>query len=245
MTHIPYHNYFRTGRENRYKCRIREKEADNLSKPYLPLKPFSDPRNYGMALSVSRNTLAAGDPLLMAARSGCSFDGAASVFAVTCLDHLFNVSYPAGQVRYAGTELEPWFSLQIIMLNYLARADGTPLTYNFIPYRELDGGRVYYDAFHRTAIRPLIAAFGPEPELLPRAAAPFGGIPYSRGSGTGVLLFFLPRVPLLFQVWPGDEEFPPGGSILFDASANHYLHTEDLAAMDLVTRLLIKNLQSI
>jgi hypothetical protein len=213
-----------------------------LHKPFIPLKAYSDPGNYRIALDVSRETLAAADPALMSARSGCPFDDGISAFTVTCLDHDFLVSYPGGRVRYAGSNLEPYFSLQIIMINYLARADGTPLSYKYITYRELEGGRVFYDAFFRTAIKPLAEAFGRNPELLPAAAAPFGGAPYRRGTGTGALLFFLPRVPLLFQVWPGDEEFPPGAGILFDATANHYLHTEDLAATDIVTRLLLKNI---
>ena len=168
--------------------------------PVIPLTPFSDPKNYKIALSVSRENLAAKDPEVMAALSGCSYSLSTSSFTVVCLDHSFTVSYPEGFVKYQGTQLEPYFVLQIVMLNYLSRADGTPLSYHYIPYRDLQGGNAFYAAFHKTAIAPLAAAFGQDPEQLIKASAPFGGIPYSQGSGTGAILYLLPRVPLLYRV---------------------------------------------
>lgn len=214
-----------------------------VSKTAIPLFRFSDPKNYRLALDQARRNLAAGEPEQMAAQSGCPFDPVLSVFYVTLLDHPFTVSFPAGSVKYQDTDLEPYFVLQIIMINYLSRADGTPLSYNFVPYRSLDGGAVYADAFFKTAVWPLTQAFGSCPELLVLAAAPYGGIPYPQGTGTGVLLYLLPRVPLLYKIWPGEEEFPAQANILFDATANHYLHTEDLAACDVVTRLMVNQLK--
>jgi hypothetical protein len=45
----------------------------------------------------------------------------------------------------------------------------------------------------------------------------------------------LPRVPVTLEVWPGDEETPPGGNVLYDASAPLYLPTEDLIGLSGVT----------
>lgn len=178
----------------------------------------------------------------MAPKSGCLFDEYTSAFNVTCLDHPFTVSYPEGIVKFRNTDLEPTFALQIIMINYLSRADNTPLTYQYVPYRDMAGGNTYYGAFEKTAIRPIAQAFGHHPEKLIDAAAPFGGIPYTSRSGIAVMLYLLPRVPLLYKVWPGDDEFPAQANILLDSSTNHYLHTEDVAACDIVTRLLIKQI---
>ena len=211
-----------------------------MQKPVLPLEQNWDPRNYRIALEAAKRNFAACRPRQMSQNSGCPFDAATSSFLVTCLDHSFSVSYPDGMVRYIGTELQPYFALQLIMVNHLVRADGTPLSYGYISYRELDGGNVYYDAFHKTAVQPLKTAFGSNPERLLLAAGLLGGLTYNQGSGISVLLYFLPRLPVIIRIWPGDEEFPPGATILFDATANHYLHTEDLAAMDIVTRLLVK-----
>jgi hypothetical protein len=208
----------------------------------IPLSPYSDPKNYKIAFDISRQNLAGKCPQEMAQKSGCPFVKPTSSFTLLCLDHPFSVSYPEGIVKYLGTELEPYFVLQIMMLNYLARADGTPLSYEFIPYRHLEMGNAFYGAFKKTAITPLAEAFVHNPEKLHEAAIPFNGVPHTHGTGTGVILYLFPRMPLLYKVWPGDDEFPPQANILFDSTANHYLHTEDLAACDVVTRLLAKQL---
>jgi hypothetical protein len=38
-------------------------------------------------------------------------------------------------------------------------------------------------------------------------------------------------VPLAVVYWYGDDEFPPNASVLFDASAGHYLSTDGLAVL--------------
>ena len=206
----------------------------------IPLKPYYRPGNYRIALALARQNLACGDPAVMALNSGCTYSADTSSFQVLCLGHSFSVSFPEGMVRHNDTNMEPPIAIQLVMINYLSRADGTPLSYEYISYRGLDGGNVFYDAFYKTAIEPLARAFGSNPASLLAAGALFGGTPVQKGTGTGILLFFLPRVLLLCQVWPGDDEFPASANILFDSTANHYLHTEDLAAMDVVARLLIK-----
>jgi hypothetical protein len=208
--------------------------------PFIPVKRHYPPGNYRIALELSRQKLASSDPAVMAFNSGCTYNADSSSFQVQCLGHPFTVTFPDGMVKYDNTDMEPPIAIQLVMLNYLSRSDGTPLSYKYVSYRALDGGNVFYDAFNKTAINPLAMAFGSNPAQLLAAGALFGGTPVPRGTGTGILLFFLPRVPILFQVWPGDEEFPASANILFDSTANHYLHTEDLAAMDIVTRLLIK-----
>lgn len=210
-----------------------------MVKSAIPLFEYFKPQNYKHALQVARKKLAAGTPAEMARNSGClDYDG--NFFTITCLNHIFRVSYPTGLVTYENTHLQPSFALQLMMLNNLSRADGTPLTYNFIAYRHLEGGSAFYDAFYKTAITPISSHFGREPALLTEAAKAFGGIPFAQSTGTAVLLYLLPRVPLLFQLWPGDEEISAQANILFDHTANHYLHTEDLAASDYVSRLLIE-----
>ncbi len=208
--------------------------------PAIPLRKYCDPGNYRIALALSRHNLAAGNPVKMAHDSGTAFDPDSSSFKLNCLGHCFNISFPEGNVLHPDTGLVPPVNMQIVILNYLSRSDGTPLSYEYVTYRGLEGGSVYYDAFYRSAIKPLARVFGDSPQEFAAAAALFGGIQVQRGSGTAIVLFFLPRVPLLFQLWPGDEEFSASANILFDATANHYLHTEDLAAMEIVTKLLIK-----
>jgi len=42
-------------------------------------------------------------------------------------------------------------------------------------------------------------------------------------------------------LWEGDEEFPPSGNILFDASAGSHFATEDFAVLASVVVYALKN----
>jgi len=72
--------------------------------------------------------------------------------------------------------------------------------------------------------------FGQFPEKLKIAAELLGGRISSLGDICVTIPVF-PSIPLTFVLWLGDEEFPPSGNILFDASAPFYLPTEDYAVL--------------
>ena len=46
-----------------------------------------------------------------------------------------------------------------------------------------------------------------------------------------VVLPALPRVPIAFVLWRGDEEFAPSASVAFDVSSEGYLDTEAVTAL--------------
>jgi len=119
---------------------------------------------------------------------------------------------------------------EIMILHYLATADGTPLANRWISFKELPGGNIYTEPFTNRAIKPLVKFFGPEPTNLIQAAAQFQGTPLQLGD-VGIMVSVLPMVPVALVLWEGDEEFPATGNILFDASAEHYLPTEDFAVL--------------
>jgi len=115
-----------------------------------------------------------------------------------------------------------------------------PLTNRFVSFRELDGGALYYPAFKARAITPLLKTFGTEPELLRKVADSLGAEPLSIGQVSFRLDFF-EKVPVAVVLWLGDAEVPASASILFDASANRMLPTEDLTVIGGVTsRTLVK-----
>ena len=83
-------------------------------------------------------------------------------------------------------------------------------------------------------------AFGLEPERLRRVAEAMGAEPLKIGHVSFRLEFF-EKVPVAVVLWLGDVEVSASASILFDASANSILPTEDLTVVAGVTsRTLIK-----
>ena len=65
------------------------------------------------------------------------------------------------------------------------------------------------------------------PEALRRAGAKLGGEPFPIGDAAFVLPVF-DWFPVVFQLWCGDEEFPPSMRFLWDANALRYLRYETL-----------------
>lgn len=133
--------------------------------------------------------------------------------------------------------------LQILVLHYLLGLSASPLRNRFVSFRELDGGALYYPAFKARAIDPLVRAFGYRPELLKRVAASLGAEPLNIGQ-VSFRLYFFEKVPVVIVLWLGDIEVSASASIMFDASANSILPTEDLTVVAGVTsRALIKEAQ--
>ncbi len=75
--------------------------------------------------------------------------------------------------------------------------------------------------------------------MLDAAARRVGGVPIAVGDAA-YAFDVLPRIRLAMAVYLGDEELPPAVRLLYDASAGHYLPTEDLAVLGgmLVGRLI-------
>ncbi len=126
-----------------------------------------------------------------------------------------------------------------LILHYLMGAKDAEESGRLLTFRELEGGDVYYQAFYRRAIKPLADKIGPTPTLLLERARRVGGERLNLGDAS-VKIHVFARVPVVVVVWAGDEEVPSSANILFDSTAGHHLHTEDLAAVgDLVADVLV------
>jgi hypothetical protein len=147
---------------------------------------------------------------------------------VTYLDQTVLIRFPDIEITIASGSLS--MRDKLVMLHYLARADGSRLAGRLVTFQELPEGGVYYPTFRRRAVQPLLDNFGASPASISTVAAVLGGQPSGMGD-TSVTFYALPRVPLTLVLWRGDEEFPPEGNILFDASISNYLPTEDITIL--------------
>jgi hypothetical protein len=188
------------------------------------------PYNLGETLSVARRKFSAAAAGSVAENSACLFEQEKSRFIVPLLGQNYLVSYPEGLVTRLGTGEEAPLATAILLLHYLSWSTGTPLSGSWISYKELQGGAVYIDPFSNRAVLPFVKIFGGRPQEFARAAQLLGGEKTSHGH-LSYRIPALPRVPLLYILWEGDDEFPPSGTILFDRHANEYLHTEDYAVL--------------
>ena len=120
---------------------------------------------------------------------------------------------------------------EILILHYLEKARGNPLTGKWISFAEIPGGAFYHPVFLKRCKAPLVKYFGERPDsLLSLAIDEVRGEPWSMGDA-GVKISAFPFVALGLVLWKGDAEFPPDGNVLFDSSITGYLPVEDVVIL--------------
>jgi hypothetical protein len=119
---------------------------------------------------------------------------------------------------------------QILILHYLLKADGQPLSGREIDFRSVPEGGFYWSAFVSRAKKPLLETFGQDLDLYRRVVPALGGALRDLGDASATFHAF-PLVPVTHVLWSGDEEFPPEANILFDDTIPQRLSTEDIAAL--------------
>ncbi len=134
-------------------------------------------------------------------------------------------------------------SIAILLLHYLLTADGAPAAGRWATFRELPGGLFYAQAFAAHAEAALAATVAADAgagagsdgvderiERWRENGGRIGGVALDLAD-EALRFQALPRVPVAVLLWKGDAEFPAQAGVLFDASAHHYLPTEDRAGM--------------
>jgi hypothetical protein len=124
------------------------------------------------------------------------------------------------------------------LLTHYAKANPTEKG-NLKRFGDMPGGKAYEAAFKKRAIAPIADLFGSNLKALVEAAKLLNGFEV-KYRDIPVEIPALPKIPLTYIVWGGDEEIQASSNILFDSSASHYLPTEDLAVLGELTTLRLK-----
>jgi hypothetical protein len=186
------------------------------------------------AFRLAAEKLASVNPNRLCSLSGSTLvenaDGSPGIGLSFIHEELLILTRPEVEVVRRQTHESIPLAEKIIVLHYLLAAQGESLGNNLVTFREVPGGAFYYPAFLKRARDPLVRVFGGEPERLLRCGRQLGAEPAHLGDAS-VRLMPLPRIPLTFVLWRGDEEFAPEATILFDRSVGSYLPTEDIATL--------------
>ncbi len=183
--------------------------------------------DYAAALALAADQLKSKDPRRTAQDAGATFDGRALRLAFLGQEHAVTLE-PFAVRALAAPDKEVPLTDQVLLVHYLAQANGRGLQNKWIAFREIPGADAYHPVFYKRAAAPLLAAFGHKPELLAEVAADLPCKPGDTGDAS-IIVQALPHVPLMMVLWRGDEEFPPEAAILFDGSLPGYLTAEDAA----------------
>ncbi len=148
------------------------------------------------------------------------------------------ITYPMVSLNYKNKDIELSLWYKILLLHYLIQAKGTPASGEQITFKQITGGLAYYPAFHRRSIKPVIKSYGNNLNKYIIAAERIGGVK-SDFSKYSVFFQVFPKVPVIFNLWEGDDELPADGNIVFDSSISDYLTTEDIAVLCNIIALMI------
>ena len=192
-----------------------------------PETPYHD--TYRLACEALRSA----DIMERAEKSGAAIESRGNgthLIKLSFLNHVCQINFPDVEINYleSGEEVPLWN--KILILHYLIKSEGYPLTGKWVNFREMSGGESYYPAFVKRSQKPLLDFFSNRLELLEKAAPAFGGYKTQEGDMAVVIQAF-PRVPIIMIFWCGDEELPPEARILFDSTIPTYLSTEDVAVL--------------
>jgi hypothetical protein len=105
----------------------------------------------------------------------------------------------------------------LMALFYLLHAQNIPLARKWISEKDLPGGEAFFRGPHALSVDLIEKKYGENPEGFIEAGKLLGGTPVRFGDKS-IALDVFPRIPIIYILWVGDEEFPPRAGVLFDAS---------------------------
>jgi len=146
------------------------------------------------------------------------------------LNRDYLIKYPSGEIFFADSKEEPPLWEKIIILHYLANAQGATLTGQLISYKEVPDGWLYYPNFVKRTTSILVKTFGKNPEGFIHAGLRIGAKPSELGRYALEIPAF-PKISYHFIMWPGDEEFDAEFNCVFDRSIIDYLPAEDITVL--------------
>jgi hypothetical protein len=188
--------------------------------------------DYKAARALAQAALATRNPKHVADKSKSEFvpDEGQGGLIVPYFGQPRRVVWPEIEVTPVDGDGELPLTEQILILHYLQRATGEPVSGVNIDFRAVPEGSFYWSAFVSRAKKPLLEMFGRDPDFYAEVADFMGGAPVALGD-VARQFQALPLVPVTHVLWRGDDEFEPDAGILFDETIPEHLSTEDIAAL--------------
>lgn len=177
------------------------------------------------ALSGAKEQFAAGDPVRMAELSGAELVN--NTFYLNYCNIPVAVKYPDGTAALKTKHPPLSNDENVLLLHYLSNASGLPLRGQWLSFLDLQGGPLHWHSLQKEALNPLARHYHAQLDRFLEAGTKHGGKRIEMGD-CAILVPVLPRLPLKFIIWQGDEEFGPRSTILFDSVSEAYFSTAAL-----------------
>lgn len=116
------------------------------------------------------------------------------------------------------------------LLNYVISSAGKPVSGNWVPFRELEGGAVRSGLFEQRCEKPLKRVADAHTDLFETMIQVFNAkqAPNAFDSDIAVILRPLPRVPMLICYWKPEDDMGSALNVFFDETADNNLDIDSL-----------------
>jgi hypothetical protein len=111
--------------------------------------------------------------------------------------------------------------LELVILVYLLNVKDLPPAEELIGVNDLKDAH-FFQGPHDLKTEPLLEKYGSNPAGFRKAAEQLGGAPLALAD-LAYTLHPLPKIPLYFLLWEGDEDFAPSLTVLFDRTIEAHL----------------------
>jgi len=184
-------------------------------------------RELAKALEELKQAIAAVDFAASAERLQASF--ADNALTVKCLGKDFTVD-SAGNV-VSDCHVHGWVTVPL--LNYVISCAGKPVLGKWVPLRELKNGATWSRLFEQRCEKPLKQVADAHTDLFETMIQIFGAkrAPNAFDSDIAVILYPLPRVPMLICYWKAEDDMESSLNVFFDETG------EDNLIIDCLYRL--------
>ena len=131
---------------------------------------------------------------------------------------------------------EASFMEALVALTYLVKAAPITPSGNLATEKDLKGGALFFQGPHALLKNPVLKRFQSQPVDMVKAGEALGGVAVDYGDAA-VKLRPLPKIPVIYVLHRGDEEFDAKLVIIFDKTIQDHLALDVIWALINVTSM--------
>lgn len=174
------------------------------------------------------------DPMEISNRTGVLYNEETAEFRINVMGKGYYISFPDFEIRKADESDDSYHSLlefhktKIFVLRFLTECTMVPSAGQYVTYRDIPNGELYFRQFQGRCIFRLQFGFGFKISKFENAMEKMGAKPMKMGD-VAYAFDILDGLTMVFILWEGDDEFQPSAQILFSDNFGAVFKAEDLA----------------
>jgi hypothetical protein len=148
---------------------------------------------------------------------------------IQCLGKNFSI-YANGNIT-TDIHVHPWIAIPVFL--YVMHGAGTPPSGEWVTFRDLKSGKDWHPLYQQRCEKPLKKVADAYTELFDDMLHIFGGerIDYHYPADITIVLYPLPRVPVLICYSEPEDGLESSLAVFFDSAAEENLHIQSLYAL--------------